>query len=332
MSDLISVIIPIYNVEAYLERCIDSVLRQTYDNLQIILVNDGSIDKSGEICDVYAKAHRHVQVIHQPNGGISAARNTGVRHAEGDWIFFVDSDDYISCHFAKEMLNACVKYDADISVCNYITDYDGICDESKFRKAEKYELITSREATKRHFGKDADRLNIANCKIIRSSLLKRVQFPVGKINEDVFASHHLMYYAHRVVLTDACFYAYYQCPSSIMRKPFSLKRLDVLCSWYEGVRLFESIGETRLADIARRVYLNRLYDAYSLCKKFLPNEHEAHNNLRRRAIDMYKTVKHVRSYEDLTLAQAAVHRLKQLIGRYCPALYYFLFLRKRVYI
>lgn len=332
MNDLVSFIVPVYNVEAYLKRCVESILGQTYENLQIILVNDGSQDNSGEICDDYAKKHPRIEVIHQANGGLSAARNTGIEHAKGEWIAFVDSDDYISKHFTEQMLTACITHGADISVCDYITDYNGSLSEDDFKKAKKFELITGREATLRHFNKSAQLLIMSWGKLTRASLWKELRFPAGKINEDVFVSHHLMYNANNIIITNALFYAYYQSSDSIMRRPFALKRLDVLYCWYEGVRLFDQVGETEFADIARRVYLNRLFDGYGLCKKFLPDERDTHNNLWRQAVDMYNIVKHVRSYIDLTQKQVFMYRIKQFVGRYCPILYYALFLRNRTYI
>jgi len=295
-------------------------------------VNDGSQDRSGEICDAYAREYSHVEVIHQANHGLSCARNAGLEQAKGQWISFVDSDDYISIHFMKQMLIACVRYDADISVCRYITDYDGNLDENKFRKADNFELISGYEAVVRHFGKDSQVLNMAWCKLMRASLWQELRFPPGKINEDIFVSHFLMYSARTITITDARLYAYYQSPGSIMRSPFTLKRLDGLDAWHEGVRFFEQVDEPELLDIARRVYLNRLFDAYGLCKKFLPNERETHKHLRRQAIEVYKIVRRTRSYVDMHPRRAFLYRIGQFIGCYFPMLYNILLLRKRTYI
>jgi len=332
MADLVSVVIPVYNQEAYLERCVESVLGQSYTNLQIILINDGSQDKSGELCDAYGAKHLGIDVIHQTNGGLSAARNAGIERAKGRWIAFIDSDDYVSAHYIQHMLDACILHGADICVCKYITDNSGNLTENEFAKTDEFEVITGREATLRHFGKDAGLLNMAWCKLMRASLWKELRFPVGKINEDVFVSHYLFYSARNVVITDSYLYAYYQSPGSIMRNPFTLKRLDVLCGWYEGIRFFEQAYEPKLADIARRVYLNRLFDAYGLCKKFLPKERDIHKRLRRQAIDMYKSIRHVRSYIDIPKRHLFLHRAKQFVGRYYPGLYSILFLRRRTYI
>ena len=329
MNDVVSIIIPVYNVEKYLERCIESVLRQTYISLQIILVNDGSQDNSGQICEAYAAKYPQIEVVHQANGGLSAARNTGIECAIGKWIVFVDSDDYISTHFVKQMLDICILYDADICICKFILDYDGNLNENDFKKSDKFEHITGREAVVRHFGKDALLFNLAWCKLMRASLWKDLRFPVGKINEDVFVSHYILYNARNIVIIDAYLYAYYQSPDSIMRSPFTLARLDVLDGWYEGVRIFEQVAEPEFANIARRVYLSRLFDAYGLCRKFLPNERNIINNLRQKAIEKYDTMKLIHSYVDLTQKQVFLYRVKWFVGRYAPTLYYVLFLRNR---
>ena len=118
MENLISVIVPVYNIEAYLRKCIDSILAQTYTNLEIILVDDGSTDNSGEICNEYAAKDARIRVIHKGNGGLSSARNTGIDIATGKYIGFVDSDDYLAPDMYEKLLGAIVNNHADISVCN----------------------------------------------------------------------------------------------------------------------------------------------------------------------------------------------------------------------
>ena len=331
-SELVTIIIPVYNTENYLERCVSSALKQTHRALQIILVNDGSTDRSGEICDAFAAAHPFVEAFHRENGGLSAARNMGLDNARGQWITFMDSDDYFSARFVEQNLAACLQYGADIAVSHFVIDAEGDLGEESFTIASQYECITGREALIRHFGKGAWLLNMAPGKLSRTSLWKDLRFPEGKTIEDVFVSHHLLHRAIRVVLSDARLYAYYQSPDSIMRSAFTLKRLDALDSWREGVRLFEELGDRDLADIAQRVYCNRLFDAFCLCKKFLPHEREVLRLLRLQAIDAYTEVMSVRSYIDQSPKVAFAYRGKQIIGRYFPAIYSAMFLRGRTYV
>lgn len=124
--DLISIIIPIYNVEKYLEKCLDSVIKQTYDNIEIILIDDGSEDKSKQICDDYAKIDNRIKVIHKKNEGVSKARNIGIDTSKGEFITFIDSDDYIDKNYIEELYKLCIKNNSDIAICGVKDeDYDG---------------------------------------------------------------------------------------------------------------------------------------------------------------------------------------------------------------
>lgn len=331
-TELVSVIIPVYNVQTYLERCINSVLTQTYKNIQIILIDDGSTDSSGEICDVYANKYPQIEVIHQVNGGISSARNIGLTSIKGQWVSFLDADDYLSKSFVEQTLNACLQHDADIAICKQINvSKEQYCEE-QFTIASNYECITGREAAIRHFGKEAFLLNVAISRLSRASLWNDLRFPSGKIIEDVFVSHQLLYQARKIVIQDSRLYAYCLSPDSIMRSSFTSKRLDALDAWWEAIRFFEQIKDNALLDIAWRVYCNRLFDAYGICKNHLPDNKEIHKQLRQQAISAYRKVKHTYSYIDLSAKRAIAYRGKQFIGRYFPNLYTSLFLKNRTYI
>ncbi len=118
---LVSIIIPIYNVEKHLKKCLDSVLSQTYRNIEIILIDDGSTDNSGYIADEYSRHNDNISVIHTNNGGLSRARNIGIKSASGQWISFIDSDDYVSRDFISKLLNLAINNDADIATCKFQT-------------------------------------------------------------------------------------------------------------------------------------------------------------------------------------------------------------------
>jgi len=330
-NDLVSIIIPVYNTMDYLDRCIDSALNQTHQNTQIILVNDGSTDGSGDRCDEYAAREPRVEVIHQENGGQSAARNTGLDYAKGQWITFLDSDDYISGYFIEYNLAACLQHDADIAISGYLVDYEGDLEEDSFTGTNQIERFNTREAVIHHFGKRGALFNVVCSKLYRASIWNDLRFPVGLIWEDLFVSHRMFYNAGTVVVLDANLYAYYMAPGSTMRKPFSLKRLDALEAWKEGVSFFEQVGERDFSDIARRILCNRLFDAYGICKKQLPDERDIHKQLRDQAIQTYREVRSIRHYIDLSPKRAFAYRIKQITGRYLPALYTLVFLRKQTY-
>jgi len=330
-DELVSIIIPVYNTRDYLERCINSALNQTHKNLQVILIDDGSTDGGLNICESYAANDFRVEVIRQDNAGQSAARNTGLDRVRGRWIAFLDSDDYISNQFVELNLNACLKYDADIAISKYTVDYDGNLTEDDFVKTDIVEQYNNRETILQHFSNNGSLFNIVCCKLFKASLWEGLRFPVGMIWEDLFISHRMLYGADVVVVLDSHLYAYYMAPGSTMRKPFSLKRLDALEAWNEGVRFFTEVGEHEYSDIARRILCNRLFDAYNICRKKLPDEREIHKNLRLRSIDIYSEVRGTRSYIDLTPRITFAFRVKQFIGRYSPPLYSVLFIKKHTY-
>ena len=178
---LISVIVPIYKVEKYLHKCIDSILAQTYTNLEIILVDDGSPDNCGKICDEYAAKDSRIKVIHQPNGGLSAARNAGLDIATGDYIGFVDSDDYIAPDMYEKLYNALVKNDADMAIC----DYQRFGNELPYDEMSlTTEVITGLQAMEKQNTVINCSFVVAWSKLYKSFIFSNVRFPVGKINED----------------------------------------------------------------------------------------------------------------------------------------------------
>jgi len=331
-NELVSVIVPVYNMQAYLERCVNSLLGQTHGDLQIILVDDGSSDDSGKMCDAFAVKYPQVEALHRENGGLSAARNTGLDDVMGQWVTFLDADDYFSESFVEENLSACLRHGADIAISRQLIDTGGNLGEDSFSKASQFECISGREAAIRHFGKSASLLNPVCGKLCRASLWAGLRFPEGKVIEDVFVSHRLLYCAKSIVISDARLYAYYQSPDSIMRAPFSLARLDALDAWLEGVRYFHDVGDRELEGIANRVYCNRLFDAYGLCKKHFPGEHGLIKQLRRDAVVAFGDGKSLRSYDDMSAKRAFAYRGKQLLGRYFPPLYTALFLKGRMYV
>ncbi len=208
MKDLISVIVPVYKTENYLCKCVDSILAQTYTNLEIILVDDGSPDNCGKICDEYAAKDSRVKVIHQKNGGLSAARNAGLDIATGEYIGFVDSDDYIAPDMYEKLYNALVSNEADMSICNH--QKVGIklfFDDNEMPLLT--EVISEQDAMRKQY-------ECLNCSIVVawSKLYKRViwndlRFPSGKIHEDEFVSFDVFYKCKRIAIISDKLYCYY---------------------------------------------------------------------------------------------------------------------------
>lgn len=226
MDNLISVIVPVYNVEAYLNKCIDSILKNDYQNIEVILVDDGSSDHSGKICDEYEQVDGRVSVIHKENGGLSSARNVGLKLAKGDFITFVDSDDSITSNMFRVMLKSALEHNADIVQCGY----DRVDELGKIRSTEtdSFQLLTDQKSIFKAFFVSGMIRFPSQMKLYRRKLLENHWFVEGKLHEDVmFISDILNSIKRYVIIPDVC-YVYLLRKNSIMRSRFSEKRLDVL--------------------------------------------------------------------------------------------------------
>ena len=207
---LVSIIIPVYNVEKYLERCLESIIHQTYRHLEIILIDDGSSDNSGKICDEYANKDERIKAIHQKNGGASAARNTGVAAATGDYIAFIDADDYITEDYIDYLYNLIIENNADISSCGYEQVSGQPVAKSS---ASNIKVLSGYDAAMDFIrGK---LLNVVMLKLIKADIAKRVIFPNGHINEDVSTGYLYFYYSCKAVISDVKKYGYFSNPNGV---------------------------------------------------------------------------------------------------------------------
>ena len=213
---LISVIVPVYNVQDYLARCLDSILTQTYQNLEIILVNDGSKDHSGAICDEYAARDARVQVIHKENGGLSTARNAGLDLATGEYLSFIDSDDWIASDAYEHLMNLVERYQVQLVSGG---NYDVYGDSGKMKLGicpEKEEVITAEEFVGRIFLWQGCDSSVCD-KLFHRDLFTTFRFPVGKVSEDVALTYKIVLGAERVAMSERPFYYYYHRTGSISR-------------------------------------------------------------------------------------------------------------------
>ena len=223
----ISVIVPVYKVEDYLKRCIDSIINQTYRNLEIILVDDGSPDKCGDICDEYAGKDNRIKVIHKSNGGLSDARNKGIEVATGEYIGFVDSDDWIESTMYERLLNLIKKYNADIAiggVADVLVDNDAetIVKTSDFGCQDPF-VVDKKEAMKRYFYGSWSAWD----KLYDANLFDNIRFPVGEINEDEAIVLDILDQCKYICYTSEIFYHYMKHvgSNSITSSDFSIKKL-----------------------------------------------------------------------------------------------------------
>ena len=227
MDKLISVIVPVYKVEKYLEKCVCSILNQTYTNIEIILVDDGSPDRCPEICDELAKSDNRILVIHKTNGGLSSARNAGLDVAKGEYISFIDSDDYINENMYHDMLQCLLNTGSDMCICNYdYVDENGCLWPIGVSSPIKDEVL-NQEQLYQKLKEPANWYYItAWNKIYKREILCTDVFPVGKIHEDEFAIHHIMGKCNKAVCTAKSYYYYVQRSGSIMSERNMIARLD----------------------------------------------------------------------------------------------------------
>ena len=271
--DLVSVIIPIYNVEAYLDRCIASVANQTYSHLEIILVDDGSTDRSPQICDDWAKKDTRIRAMHQANGGVSAARNAGLQAACGEWIMQVDSDDYIACESVAWLLRAAEETDSDMAMCDFTK---GSEDSHEFAAAypESVEVIDGVTAISRIYtdSHHALRYAVPWNRLCRRKLYEGLAYPQGRIFEDIYMTHQLLFRCKRIAVLNEPLFYYYQRPNSIMNAEFSMKKLDYLQALVERVAFFGERGLEELESIAYDELLHSLIWEYSRTRDMLHSE------------------------------------------------------------
>lgn len=238
---MISIIVPVYKVEKYLRRCIDSILLQTYKDFELILVDDGSPDRCGEICDEYALKEGRIRVIHQENGGLSAARNAGLEVAQGEYIGFADSDDYCHPEMFDVLHNNIAQYNADLVVSKFerIEDSSEIV-SCKSHTSSKEEIIDGNEALKRFIVEKDFGAYVWN-KLFRKSLFKETRFPVGKLYEDDFIMPSIFYRCKRIVVIPQVLYYYVINPKSLTCTEKSIRHFDLVESRYQRIRFLESI-------------------------------------------------------------------------------------------
>ncbi|MDO5381697.1 MAG: glycosyltransferase [Eubacteriales bacterium] len=267
-DDLVSVIVPVYMVEDYLKECIDSIINQSYKNLEIILVDDGSKDKSSEICDEYALNDCRVRVVHKKNGGLSSARNAGLDICRGEYIAFVDSDDFIHREFINAAIYAFKKFDnIDIVQEKYVSFK--CTPENKVKNVSLDDiLIFSKNEAKISLAKYIDKItNISWDKVYKRELFSNIRFPEGRIHEDEFTTYKLLELVENVAYINQELYFYRQRENSIKNEKFNLKRLDTLIAFEERLEYYLTSNQMDLYTLTLRRYLDLLIYSYFSMKK-----------------------------------------------------------------
>ena len=264
----ISVIVPVYNVENYLVQCVNSLIKQTYKNLEIILVDDGSTDSSGVLCEKLAYSDSRIKVYHKANGGVSDARNFGLKKATGNLIGFVDSDDYVDPLFFKSLEETMFRYDCDVVECHSVNFTDGNCPKVKYSDRvkcldPKYWLTESNLGT------------FLPCvvwnKLYKKNLFEEIQFPVGRCYEDEAVMYKIIYRTNKVVRMESSLYFYRQREGSITHNNNKTKKAinDQFLSLYERCMYFDEKCENDISAFSYSklmVYMVSVYGKrYRIC-------------------------------------------------------------------
>ena len=308
MPELISVIVPIYNVERYLEKCIDSIIAQSCQDLEIILCDDGSTDGCGAICDRYAAQDDRIRVIHKPNGGLSDARNAGIEIARGSWYVFIDSDDFITPDTVERMHTAAVSTDSQIAVCNMIRIYDDGGTEPFYRPAQEQTLLDG------EIRFETLKQPSACNKLFRAELFRDVRFPKGKFYEDTFVYHILAHRANRIALTGHDGYYYLSRRESILGHP---RYTDRYFDFIEAVHTrMAYLLEHDVSHYGEEACLS-LYAAVANGEKYLIKTRNNASNVEQMRRCYRAAYEHLMKHPDTNMKQ----KLRLALLRYCPVLH-----------
>ena len=310
-GNLISVIIPVYRVEQYLRRCVDSVLAQTYAQIEVILVDDGSTDDCPAICDAYAREDKRVRVIHQENVGLSGARNAGIEAAKGAWLSFVDSDDYLAPEFLERLYQACTDTGSDLGVCRweYVRGEKPVPE----RGSGKVETYSGREMLANLYRSDGAYFVVAWNKLYRRELFREIRYPLGRIHEDEATTYRIYDQVERAVYVDCSLYGYFVTPASITRG-FNPKRMAWVYAVAERMDFFEKKGYRELMVPGLQAFADGSIDIYFGLRDHLPGSEAQQEEIRS---FVRQGLKRVRSYGKFPLRTEIGYRLFLA----CPGIY-----------
>lgn len=271
----LSIIVPIYNVERYLERCIISILNQTYINFELILVNDGSTDNSKDICEKYLSIDNRIKLINKKNGGLSSARNTGIELAIGEYIAFVDSDDYINKYMYEVLITTLKKDKSDMVICGY-NKVDQ--NEANFQEINNYIDVNNVLASKISKVEALDKLLIegekfvfAWNKIYKRKLFNELRYKNGKIYEDEFLAHRVLYKCNKVSVINEKLYFYIQRDGSIINSKFTTKRFDKVYALKERIDFLKEKNLLELKEKAEKSFVDYFIWNYFVAYQRLEN-------------------------------------------------------------
>lgn len=270
----ISIVVPVYNVEKYLTKCVDSILTQSFEDFELILVDDGSLDESGKMCDEFALKDSRIKVIHKENGGLSSARNAGIDVCMGEFVGFVDSDDYIKNDMYEVLYSDICHYNADIAVCGFYHKYENKCLKSTHKYGLAKGVFDNKEAFKLSFRSTGITLSSVN-KLYRLELFKDKRFPVGRTYEDAFLVPELIINSSKVCYNPLPKYYYVHRGNSITSNKFKISDFSDRIDAYKNHLEFVEKNFPGLKNEALFRYIGSyilVFDKMNLSDDFLGSE------------------------------------------------------------
>ena len=309
MEELISIIVPVYNVEKYIKECIESILCQTYTNFELILIDDGSKDKSGQICDEYAKRDNRIIVIHKQNEGLSKTRNRGIDIAKGSYISFIDSDDYVEKNFLEELYHLIKENDTQVAQCGFVN-----IGEDRTKSKQENDMVNV------YTGKQMivdiyTMLWIPNTvvwnKLYKSELVKQIKFKENVIHEDEFFSWKVFYAIDKVAVTKRQLYHYRKVEQSITNQKYTVKRLSHIQALEERLETFKRDNEKELYEKTLSEYLIALVENYNKCRKYIPESKNVQKELKIKFRKNWKEVifsRYISISKKFLIASAAISK------------------------
>lgn len=277
---LVSIIVPIYKVEKYLRQCIESIIEQTHQNIEILLIDDGSPDSSLQICEEYAKKDNRIKVFSKPNGGLSDARNYGLERAKGKYIAFIDSDDYVHKDYIQELLKKCIETKSDIAMCGIKrVDDNG-------QELEEIEITNKHIQTGREMILEINDYSTTNVvawnKLYKRHLFNNIEYPKGKLHEDEFTTHKLLYNANQIAITKEKLYFYRYNANSIMNSSLNIKRLHILEALEDRLKYFKANNEDEIYNNTIIRYIDTIIYLYNISNAKKDKE------IRKKILEKYK--------------------------------------------
>lgn len=268
IMELVSVIVPVYNKEKYILKCLKSISSQTYPMLQIIIVNDGSSDRSGDICEEWAKKDCRIKVIHKENEGLAAARNLGIKYAEGTYICFVDSDDWIDSKFVETLLNACKEENVQIACCKIVREniMNPNNKENTITSFSPPQVLDLQESIKNICLNPFYNMYVCN-KLFSKAVLHNIKFPVGKLYEDTIVTFLSVYRCDHVAFINCPYYHYLIDAQGITQSKFSQKDYDILDAWKQVYDIYKGNSklDIKVIDAAFCAAYLLLYNKLAKC-------------------------------------------------------------------